>query len=61
LNNGCAKETPLKCADGMCVDPNKTNCTIAACPKETPAKCLNGACVKSISNCPTHMNAADFA
>jgi len=53
LANGCPKELPQKCANGICTDPKIDNCSIAKCPLATPVKCSNGICVNSIQACPS--------
>jgi hypothetical protein len=60
LPNGCTKEKPLKCADGVCIDPLTSNCAIATCPFEYPIKCANGECVKTSANCPSAIREQDF-
>lgn len=60
LANSCTKEKPLKCADGLCIDPLSSTCAIATCPFEYPIKCANGECVKTSANCPSTIKEQDY-
>lgn len=51
MSNGCPLESPMKCASGLCINPNVTSCNIGNCPASAPIKCLDGLCVKSSSYC----------
>lgn len=60
LNKVGCSNNEIKCTNGQCVDPTKTQCPVASCPTERPAKCLNGQCVSSLSNCPSTLPKDDF-
>jgi len=60
LQNGCSKDKPIKCANGVCVDPTRTACSVPSCPFNLPIQCPSGECVTTTSNCPSSLRDQDF-
>ena len=60
LANGCYKDRPFKCADGTCINPETSTCSIALCKISKPYKCPNGHCVAKSSECATDLNDDDL-
>ena len=60
LENGCYKDRPFKCADGTCINPETSTCSIVLCQISKPYKCPNGHCVSKSSDCATDLNDDDL-
>ena len=60
LINGCPGDKPLKCADGICVDPSRSSCSIPKCPFNLPIMCASGECVATSANCPISIKDQDY-
>ena len=60
MANGCYKDRPFKCADGTCINPETSTCSIALCKISKPYKCPNGHCVAKSSECATDLNDDDL-
>jgi hypothetical protein len=58
--NGCPTNKPVKCADGICIDPSLTSCNNPTCPSNRPIKCLNGDCVDTTSSCSNVTELQDY-
>ena len=61
LKNGCYKDRPFKCADGSCINPETSTCSIVFCPINYPFKCPNGYCVSKSSDCPTDLSSSELS
>lgn len=58
---GCSEDTPFKCGNDLCINPNKTSCSVLNCPSNRPIKCKNGFCAKSITYCNSFISLEDYA